>query len=146
MAHLWFYYALSAAIIWGISYALTDRLLQQGVSVSLLMLIEATLIVPTVIFLSMKLSPIKGVDVIFSNPRIFLMAIFVALTAVVGTTLILLSITEKNATLASFVEISYPLFVFIFSMIFFRDVQLNMGTALGAFLVTAGIATIYFKG
>ncbi|QQG35532.1 MAG: EamA family transporter [Micavibrio aeruginosavorus] len=146
MAHLWFYYALSASVIWGISYAFTDRLLQQGVSISLLMLIEAALILPTAVALSIKLSPFKGVDVIFSNPRVFLMAVFVALTAVAGGALILLSITEKNATLASFIEISYPLFVFIFSMIFFKDVQLNMGTALGACLIMAGIATIYFKG
>lgn len=146
MTNAWFYYAFSAAVLWGLSYALSDRLLQQGVSVSLLMLIEAVLIIPTVFVLSLKLSPMEGVSVLFSNYKVMLMALVVALAAVVGTALIFLGISEKNATLVSLIEISYPIFVFIFSLLFFKDMQLTVGTAVGSVLIFAGIAIIYLKG
>lgn len=125
---------------------MSDRLLQSGISVSLLMLIEAILIIPIVVVLSLKLSPFQGLDILLHDKKVFVMAMVVAVAAVVGTTLVFLGIEQKNATLVSLIEISYPIFVCLFSFLFFKDMQLNWATATGAFLIFAGIATIYLKG
>ena len=48
----------------------------------------------------------------------------------------------KNPTLVSLIEISYPLFVVLFTWIFFREMQLNPVTCVGGLLVLAGVAVI----
>ena len=50
--------------------------------------------------------------------------------------------SAKNPTLASLIEISYPLFVVLFAWIFFREMQLNTITICGGLLVIAGVAVI----
>ena len=57
---------------------------------------------------------------------------------------IMLSIQQKNATLAGMVEISYPLFTAFFAWLILREVQVNMGTWLGAGLIFAGVACIFY--
>jgi drug/metabolite transporter (DMT)-like permease len=48
------------------------------------------------------------------------------------------AINAKNATLASLLEISYPLFIILFTAIFFQKVHLNAFGFLGASLIFAG--------
>jgi drug/metabolite transporter (DMT)-like permease len=50
--------------------------------------------------------------------------------------------SAKNPTLASLIEISYPLFVVVFAWLFFREMQLNPMTICGGLLVIAGVAVI----
>jgi drug/metabolite transporter (DMT)-like permease len=55
-----------------------------------------------------------------------------------------MAIGEKNATLASLIEISYPLFVAFFAWLFFREVQWNLPTIVGGLLTLGGVAVVYF--
>jgi len=64
------------------------------------------------------------------------------LASVTGAFLSYVAIGEKNATLASLIEISYPLFVAFFVWLFFREVQFNIATVSGALLVFAGISMV----
>ena len=52
------------------------------------------------------------------------------------------AISDKNATLASLIEISYPVFVALFAWLLFRQVHLNASVLVGALLVFAGVAVI----
>ena len=65
-----------------------------------------------------------------------------ALTSLAGSVLLFLSISGKNATLASLIEISYPVFVALFAFVLFRDLHLNISAVLGGMLVFAGVAVI----
>ena len=65
------------------------------------------------------------------------------ISSTVGTLLIYLAIGEKNATLASLIEISYPLFVALFAWLFFRQVHLNAMTLVGAGLILGGVAIVF---
>ena len=60
-----------------------------------------------------------------------------------GTLLIYVAIGEKNATLASLIEISYPLLVAVFAWLFFRQVEFNALTLVGAGLIMGGVALVY---
>ena len=143
---IWFFYALFSAFLWGISYSFSDRLLQAGISVPLLMAIEGIMILPILAVVAVKANPFDGFDLLLTDRKILVLAIFVALTAMLGSFFILMSISEKNATLASLIEITYPLFTCLFAWLFFKDMQLNWMTAIGGFLILAGVAVIYVKG
>jgi drug/metabolite transporter (DMT)-like permease len=58
--------------------------------------------------------------------------------------LMLHAMKASNATLAALIEISYPLFIALFSWVFLRESQMNLGTALGAAMILSGIGCIYY--
>lgn len=146
-AHLWLVYALSASIIWGMGYAVTGKLLKiPDITPAFLMMSTGLFTLPIYFFLTFYLGQMKqGFDAIFSSKELFILFITQALAIVGGNFLIFHSITEKNATLTSLIEISYPLFVIIFTFLFFKEVHLSWGTAFGGFLIFAGIGIIYLK-
>ncbi|MCD8497767.1 MAG: EamA family transporter [Alphaproteobacteria bacterium] len=43
------------------------------------------------------------------------------------------------------IEITYPVFTILFAWLLYRDVQVNLHTALGGLLIFAGVGIIYFK-
>ena len=55
------------------------------------------------------------------------------------------AIAAKNATLASLLEISYPVFIVLFTAFFLRKVHLNLLGFLGAALILAGCALVVFS-
>lgn len=65
------------------------------------------------------------------------------LTLIAAELCINFSIADKNATVASLVELSYPLFVALASYIIFRNSHLNTATIFGGLLIFAGVASIY---
>jgi drug/metabolite transporter (DMT)-like permease len=141
---MWFFYAIVAAVIWGINYAVGGRLLQRGISAAGLLFLD-------VIFALIALGAyftFTGQWTLFTGQVRQLQGnygwLFIAMAAgTVANFLSLLAIQHKNATLASLIEISYPFFVALFAWLLFRDVQLSWATALGGFLILAGIAIIY---
>ena len=56
-----------------------------------------------------------------------------------------LAINEKNATMASLLEISYPLFIILFTLIFLRQIHLNAAGLAGAVLILAGCVLVVFS-
>ena len=86
-----------------------------------------------------------GIDIVTDNKRILLDIMIVALSYVGGAFLIFLAIAEKNATLANLVEISYPIFTFLFAWLLFREVQISWQAALGGLLIFSGIGLIFWK-
>jgi drug/metabolite transporter (DMT)-like permease len=69
----------------------------------------------------------------------------IAITSLAGTSLVYLAINSRNATLASLIEISYPLFVAIFSYVLFRQMHINTSVVIGGILVMAGTALIIYN-
>lgn len=53
------------------------------------------------------------------------------------------SITAKSATLAGLIEISYPIFIALFSYLLFKS-QVSTSTIIGGIIVFAGIFVIYY--
>ena len=56
-----------------------------------------------------------------------------------------LAVNEKNATMASLLEISYPLFIILFTLIFLRELHLNVAGLAGAVLILAGCVLVVFS-
>jgi drug/metabolite transporter (DMT)-like permease len=53
------------------------------------------------------------------------------------------SIISKNATLAGLIEISYPIFIALFSYLLFKN-KITIPTVIGGIIVFFGIFIIYY--
>ncbi|MFA5592075.1 MAG: EamA family transporter [Micavibrio sp.] len=145
-AHLWFFYALGSAIIWGFSYALSEKVLKAGIQPSFLMVVTGVITLFGSIALCTSLGQFKSGLNLLSNDKSLLAVIFaVAVSYVVGNLLIYMAVAAKNATYASLIEISYPAFVALFAFLFYKEVQFSFYTAMGGLLIFTGVAIIYTK-
>jgi drug/metabolite transporter (DMT)-like permease len=143
---MWIVYALSAAIIWGMSYAASGRVIDRGLSPLGFFFFYAlfgALASGSVLLLTGKAAAVGGeIRGLGTDWTWFL---FSVVTSAAGALLIYMAIGEKNATLASLIEISYPLFVAIFAWVFFREVQFNFATAVGAAMILGGVSVIFLS-
>ncbi len=143
---MWIIYALSAAIIWGISYAASGRVIERGLtplSFFFSYALFGTLSAGAILAFTGKLGTLPGeVRGLGGDFVWFTVAV---VTSVAGALLIYMAIGEKNATLASLIEISYPLFVAFFAWAFFREVQINLATVLGGAMILGGVAVVFLS-
>lgn len=143
---MWIIYALSAAMLWGVSYAASGRVIERGLaplSFFFSYAVFGAMAAAVVLGLSGKFVSLPG-EVRGLGTDLFWFVIAVVSSAA-GTLLIYMAIGEKNATLASLIEISYPLFVALFAWAFFRDVQINLGTILGGAMILGGVAVVFLS-
>jgi len=140
---LWLIYALAAAVIWGINYAISGRLLERGMSAPTLFFIDlvfGTVAVGALITLSGRWSAAMA-EVRGLGGDLAWLVIAVAAATAAGL-LIFLSIGAKNATLASLIEVTYPLFTAFFAWMLFRQATMNPATILGGLLIFAGVLIV----
>ena len=140
---MWILYALAASLCWGMSYAASGPLLRKGLS-------------PLVFFLGYSLFGFLGaLLVMLFTGRIFTFLksntltsadlswfLFSIAGSALGAYLTYAAMGAKNATLASLIEISYPLFVVLFAWLFFHQMEMRPITIAGGLLVLAGVAVI----
>jgi drug/metabolite transporter (DMT)-like permease len=141
---MWIVYALGAAIIWGVSYAASGRVIERGIT-------------PLVFFFLYTVfgAAAAGGALTLTGKTWILFSEFRALGAdwvwlgvavvssAAGGLLIYMAIGEKNATLASLIEISYPFFVAVFAWLFFRETQFNWSTIVGGLLILGGVGVVF---
>ena len=136
----WYVTALGAALIWGIHYPLVDSALKRISPIGVLLLTAIPILLVAVVFhrhLAADYLVIKGMD---WGSKLIVIALSV--TSILGSVLLFVSISSRNATLASLIEISYPVFVVLFSYLLFRQVHINASVLAGGVLVFAGVALI----
>jgi drug/metabolite transporter (DMT)-like permease len=138
----WYVPAIAAALVWGLHYPLIDHALKR-VSLTTVVLLTA---------LPMALFALACPARIVADWRAFLglswpargMILAIAATSLLGTVLLYTAIQGKNATLASLIEITYPVFVVLFAWLLFREWHLNAGVFAGAALVITGTMLIIY--
>jgi drug/metabolite transporter (DMT)-like permease len=139
----WYLAALGAALVWGVHYPLVGFALQRISLFGVLMLTTIPMLLLIPFFagqLSTDIQTFRGLPV--SEQAMISVTGF---TSLAGAAFIYLAISSKNATLASLIEISYPVFVALFSYLFFRQTHLNVSAALGGLLVIAGASLIIYN-
>ena len=140
----WMIYALAAALLWGASYAASGPILRAGMPPLLFYFCYSVVAFITGAFAFLVSG---GKTHFLSQLRELPSAhagwfLFSLVTASAGALMTYMAIGEKNPTLASIIEISYPLFVVLFTWLFFREFQLNVMTCSGAFFVIFGVMLI----
>lgn len=141
---MWFVYALSAAVIWGISYAASGRAIERGVSPLVFFLLYA--LTGSLIGFGALAATGKAGSIPSEVRQIggdWPWLVIAVVTSGIGALLIYMAIGEKNATVASLIEISYPVFVAFFAWLFFRETQFNLSTAIGGGMIISGVVVVY---
>lgn len=141
MPHIpWYLAALGAAVVWGIHYPLIAHAMKHISLPSVLVLTVLPLFVLGPFFYRPVVADLQTLMGLGWGIRTLVLAI--SLTSLAGTVFLYLAIGGKNATLAAMIEISYPVFVVLFTWLLFREVQINASVIAGGALVFAGVAII----
>jgi drug/metabolite transporter (DMT)-like permease len=140
----WWGYALLSAACWGIQYVLMETLFRRvdfAAAFSFLSLANGILVAAILWILYPRQNWWRLGE---SWSVIWLVVLYL----VFGTGAYLfnaLAINQKNATLASLLEISYPLFIILFTAIFFRQMHLDLIGMTGAALIFIGCVLVVFS-
>ena len=141
---MWVVYALLASIIWGFDYVLAEKLLKKISPATLLSFELFFATIAVFLFSLMGGRLVKDISTITHSRQTGLFLFFGVLTFALANVLTAYSIQTKNATLASLVEISYPLFIVLVGWILFREHALSSSVLVGGILIFIGIFVIFY--
>lgn len=138
---MWIIYALLAAILWGLNYSLSERILN---SISPVSLLAMEMVVGGIIF-----STIAGFTTwkqdwqrLMVESNLFWITLAEIVVVVVASLCIVLSVRAKNATAAGIIELIYPLFIIFFSWVLFRENHVNSSVISGGIFICIGVLLI----
>jgi len=142
----WILFATASAALWGLSYVLSEKMLETISAVSLMLYTSFGSIFIFIILALYKGDVSRDWEILKKGGiELKYIAILILVEALASLS-ILYSIKEKNATSAGLIEISYPLFAALFAWLIFKDNQLSVGTIIGGILIFSGVLCIaYFN-
>jgi len=120
----WYVAALGAALAWGLHYPLIEHALKRVSLVTVLLLTALPIALLALVFHRAVAADVRTLAQMDWAARAPILAL--AITSLIGSVLLFLAIESRNATLASLLEITYPLFVAFFSWLVFRELQLDV--------------------
>jgi len=140
----WWMYALISAACWGAQYVFMESLFRRvdfAAAFSFLSLANGILVSVVLWILYPRQNWAKLGE---SWPIIWMIILYLLFGS--GAYLFnALAINDKNATMASLLEISYPIFIILFTAIFLRQLHLNAIGLVGAVLILAGCVLVVFS-
>lgn len=143
---MWLALALGASVLWGLNYVLAEKAMLRISPFSLMALELAFAAIVATLF-AMSMGALRGDLALLARDRSALVLVASSLVAfTAANTAIFFSIASKNATLAGLVEISYPLFIALFTWLLFRESHINAAVISGAVLIAAGVILIMSRG
>lgn len=143
----WFFMSLTAAIFWGASYALSERVLKDyNISASFILLSQGIIYVAFFLGITLTQDSFKpNITTLAENKTALISLVAMLALSLAGSYLVLSSISLKNASLSNLIEISYPVFTILFAWVLTREVQVNMPMMIGGLLIFSGVTLIYLK-
>jgi drug/metabolite transporter (DMT)-like permease len=141
---MWLLFSLTAAIIWGINYAASGRVLARGVSATSRFFLDShfALLTKGALHAAPGRRGKLATEIRSLGPDLFWLVVSMACSTAAAL-LIFMAIGAKNATVASLIEISYPLFVAFFAWLFFREVQINWSVVIGGAMILGGVLVVW---
>jgi drug/metabolite transporter (DMT)-like permease len=138
---MWLIYAILAAILWGINYALAEKILHSISTATLLtleMLAGVLLFLVIAYFTTMK----KDLNILMTDPRVLWLTIIDIAVVIFASFFIVSSIRFKNAAVAGIIELTYPLFTILFTWCLFHESHVNLPVIIGGGLIFIGVIVI----
>lgn len=139
---MWFFYALLAAMIWGLNYALWGVVLEK---ISVFSLLAFSFFLSALFFVIIANFNQLKVDLYYliAHKKIAYLVILQVLCFIFASLFISLSIkTSNNPPLAALIESIYPIFSLIFLYVFFDKNLLDLRFLLGTILILSGLFVI----
>ena len=138
-----FFYAIGAAITWGVVYTIDQRVLRGASPFALLFIdsiLTALLLLPVLFLDRDSLASLSG-----TSAKVWMLIVASLALAAFANFLIFSAIKILGAGPASIFEIAYPFFVVLFTYLIFRTTP-SLYFLLGAALIFAGAAIIIARG
>ena len=139
---IWLVYAISAAAVWGLDYALGEKVLRSKISPVSLLTFQMAVGALFFFAVGYKTNLREDFEIVLSNRNVLWLTLGAIVSFNLGNFLIFLSIQAKNATVAGLVELCYPLFTAAFMYFLFKENQLNTAVVIGGILIISGIVVI----
>lgn len=139
---MWFWYAISASILWGIGYVI-NQLLMRSFSAIEILLFESFIILLIFIPYFIITGQFKPTLVKLLDWRIIGLILAGSLIYISAAIFILKSIGSSNATLAAIIEASYPIFTMFFAYLLIGEVQFTLSTIIGCLLIISGLVVVH---
>lgn len=139
----WYVTAIAAAVAWGVHYPLIDFAMKRLSIYGVLLLSVVPLVFLMPLFLRELAADLDAFKLLSGTEQWTILATMVTSTA--GAIFIYLSISSKNATLTSLIEITYPVFVVFFSYVLFRQIHVNLSVVIGGLLILSGAMVIIYN-
>ncbi|MEM6812225.1 MAG: EamA family transporter [Pseudomonadota bacterium] len=145
-ANLWFFCALGTAVLWGLSYAISEKVMKDGITPIFIMVTTGFFYFVIAFLIAYFSEGFKsGFTVLETNKSTLINLLIMSLAFIGGTFLIYYAINLKNATYANLIEITYPIFTLLFAYILYKEIQINISTMIGGIMIFAGVVLIYIK-
>jgi drug/metabolite transporter (DMT)-like permease len=139
MRNIGFIYAVAAAVTWGLVYAIDQKVLTKVSPLSLLFINSLLALVVTLPVLLWDLNSVK--TLLASGKQNLILIITSLLLGTAASFFIFSAIKNLDASTASIIEITYPIFVILFSFLLFKQ-AINIYFTLGALLIYAGTVIV----
>ena len=139
----WYVAALGAAITWGIYYPLVDMALKRISLYSVILLSMVPILLALPWFLKTVSEDIETVKVLPPSEQWAI--VLLGLVGLFGEVMVYMAISGKNATLASLIEMTYPVFVVFFAFVFYRQVHITPSVFAGGLMILIGAAVIIYN-
>ena len=139
----WYLAALAAAVTWGIYYPLVDMALKRISLFSIILLSAIPVLLAMPFFIKTVSDDLETVRALPVSEQWIFAAL--GLIGVFGEVMVYLAITGKNATLASLIEMTYPLFVVIFAYVFYRQMHVTPSVFVGGLMILSGAGLIIYN-
>lgn len=146
MQSLWFFQALGAAIMWGLGYALSERIFKLGLSPGYFLAFLCIFCLPFyLLFVGGVDGIVRNTSLLISSRPLLVQSLIATGAFVIGNLLIFAAVQGKNAAMANIVEVSFPIFTILFAWFLFKDIQIGFVQALGGIFIFMGVGLIYWK-
>lgn len=138
---MWLIFAITAALLWGLNYTLTEKILR---SISPSTLLACEMLLGAVIFslISYFTTYKKDLEVLLSQPHVLWLTILEIVVVLLASFFIVYSVQIKNATLAGIVELIYPLFIIFFTWFLFGENHVDSSVIIGGIFIFIGVLMI----
>ena len=141
----WWMYALFGALIWGAHYNLIAKAMTVASPLTIYTIPNILLFISLPFWYKTLAEDVQAI--LASDWDIKATVLAMMFTSILGTVAVYKAIHTSNATLASLIEITYPVFVALFAMVFFHQNHFTWPVALGGLLIMTGTGVIiYFHG
>jgi len=140
----WWAYALLSAACWGMQYVLLEILFRRGSFAATFTSLSLAngILVAVIMFVIYPRQDWSELKQSWSFMAMAVLYLFFGSGAYLFNAW---AIRDKNATVASLLEISYPVFIILFTALFLRKLHLNTTGLVGAVLVLAGCALVVWS-
>jgi drug/metabolite transporter (DMT)-like permease len=143
---MWILLALGASAMWGLSYTLNGQVFKRISPISSLALGTVVTAIFMVVAAIVTGALKRDFTIVLSSKKLIAMLVIQTVALILAELFICYSIAGKSAVLAGLIEISYPIFIALFTYLIFKEGIANVGTLVGGALIFVGVAVVsYFN-